>query len=174
MAKGARLQVRGLKELKKKFGSIPQSVVDEVDPVLHAHANDYANKAINDAPRDQGLLIQEIDFFKEKDLVYRVVSGAEWSAFIEWGTRSRVQIPADLASYAAQFKNKSVSGQDAKQKIYDWARRIGLPEEAWWSVFINIMTIGIHPHPFFFKHRDIVYAAIMKDLKPALTRALKK
>lgn len=174
MAKGVSIDVRGLKELKKKLGKIPQNVSDEVDGVMALAANDYVNRAVADAPADQGILRNEISSYKEKDLTYVVVSGAEWSAFIEFGTRSRVQVPSDLTTYAAQFKGGSVSGRDAKQKIYDWCKRVGIPEEAWWSVFINVMTLGIHPHPFFFKHRQEVFKQLMQDLKPALTRALNK
>jgi hypothetical protein len=150
MARGVRLEVKGLNRIVKKFDHLAQYVVEEADPVFALHANEYVNLSVSSAPRDQGLLIQEISSYKEEgDLSYTVVSGAEWSAFIEWGTRSRVQIPADLVAYAAQFKSKSVSSQDAKKAIYEWCRRKGIPEEAWWSVFINIMTIGIYPHPFF-------------------------
>lgn len=174
MAKGVRLEVKGLKKIQDKFKKIPQYVVEEVDPVFALHANEYVNLAVASAPRDQGLLIQEINSYKEADLKYTIVSGAEWSAYIEWGTRTRVQIPPDLATYAAQFKGKSVSGVDAKTAIYEWCRRVGIPEESWWSVFINIMTIGIHPHPFFFIHRDKVYAELIKDLKPAIRKALSR
>lgn len=173
MAKGAIIEVKGLKELKKKFGRIPQNVTEEVDGVMSIAANDYVNKAVADAPVDQGILKNEISSFKEKELTYVVVSGAEWSAFIEFGTRSRVQIPSDLTAYAAQFKNAKISSGDAKQRIFDWCKRVGLPEKAWYSVFINVMTIGIYPHPFFFKHRDEVYKQLLEDIKPALQRALK-
>lgn len=174
MAKGAYIEVKGLKALQKKIGKIPENIKQETDIVMEAAANDYVNRAVSSAPVDQGILKNEITYHREGEMRYEVVSGAEWSAFIEWGTRSRVQVPSDLTAYAAQFKGGSVKGKDAKQKIYDWCRRVGIPEEAWWQVFINVMTIGIHPHPFFFIHRDEVYAQLMKDLKPAIQQALKK
>jgi hypothetical protein len=98
MAKGALIEVKGLKELKKKFGSIPKNVSEEVDGLMALAANDYVNRAVGDAPVDQGILKNEITYYKEKELTYVVVSGAEWSAFIEFGTQSRVQVPSDLTS----------------------------------------------------------------------------
>lgn len=174
MARGATIEIKGLDKIIKKFGAIPKNVKEETDGVFAIAANDYVNRAVSDAPVDQGILKNEISSYKEKDLTYVVVSGAEWSAFIEFGTRSRVQVPSDLTAYAAQFKGGGISGKGAKQKIFDWCKRVGIPEEAWWSVFINVMTIGIHPHPFFFKHREEVFKQLLKDLNPALQRALSK
>lgn len=146
----------------------------ETDSLMALAANDYVNRAVNDAPVDQGILRNEISSLREGEMNYVVVSGAEWSAFIEFGTKSRVQIPSDLTAYAAQFKGGGVKSGDVKQMIFDWCKRVGLPEGVWWSVFINIMTIGIHPHPFFFKHREEVTKQLMNDLKPAIANALKK
>ena len=170
---GVNIEVKGLKELQKKLGKVADEIIYEADLLFEVAANQYANLAIGDAPVDQGLLRQLISSKKIKVLRYQVVSGAEWSAWIEWGTRSRVQVPADLQAYAAQFKGGQ-SGGDPKQKIFDWCKRVGIPKEAWYPVFIKIMTVGINPHPFFFKHRQPVFNQLLKDLKPAIRRALKK
>lgn len=174
MAKGAYVEIKGLKALKKKLIDIPDRVVEEVEPIMYEAANDFANRAIADAPRDQGILIQEISSYQEGKLKFAVVSGAEWSAFIEWGTRSRVQVPADLQAYAAQFKALRLGGKEVKRKIFEWCKRVGIPEEFWYPTFIAIMTKGIHPHPFFFKQREPVYKKLVADLKPALKKALNK
>lgn len=174
MAKGFSIEVKGLKDLQKKIGRIPENVKQETDGLMALAANDYMNRAVGDAPVDQGILRNEISSYRDGEMNYVVVSGAEWSAFIEFGTKSRVQIPADLTTYAAQFKGGGISSGDVKQRIFDWCKRVGIPQEAWYPVFINIMTIGIHPHPFFFKHREEVLKQLMNDLKPAIENALRK
>lgn len=173
MAKGAYIRVSGLKELQKKIREIPKHLTDGVDAVMGAAANDYANRAIADAPRDQGFLIQQIQFNQKKVMYWEVTSGAEWSAYIEWGTRSRVQVPAELTSYASQFKGGQKGG-NPKQKIYDWCKREGIPEEAWYPIFISIMTKGIHPHPFFFIQKAPIEKQLTIDLKDVVKQVLNR
>jgi HK97 gp10 family phage protein len=173
VAKGFTIEARGLKELKKKFGKIPENVANEVDGVLAYGANEFVNRAVNDAPVDQSELRQKISAKREAVMWHEVVSGAEHSAWVEWGTRSRVQVPAELQSYAAQFKGGG-GKKGAKQAIYEWCRRNGIPEEAWFSIYKKIMTVGITPQPFFFKQVPAVQAAVQKKLQPAIRKALDK
>lgn len=173
MAKGAIIRVTGLSELKKKFKTIPQDVATEVDMEMAAAANNYVNKAVEAAPVDQSELRQKISSDRKGLMQFEIVSAAPHSAFLEFGTRSRVQIPADLMGYAAQFKGKK-SGGDAKKAIYEWCRRHGIEQKLWYPIFLKIMTVGINPHPFFFKQREPVITALQQKLKPALKRALNK
>jgi len=174
MAKGAHIKVKGLKELKKRLKEIPEQIASEFDAVMGAAANDYANRAIDDAPRDQGLVIQEIQSNQKKVMYWEVTSGAEWSAYIEWGTRTRARVPAELAAYAAQFKGGGKKGGNPKQKIFDWCKRLGIPEEAWYPIFISIMTKGIHPHPFFFIQKAPIEKQLMIDLKDTIKQVMNK
>jgi hypothetical protein len=54
MAKGIFIEIRGLKELEKKFGRFAKELVQAVDMELYDAANEYANLAIDAAPVDQG------------------------------------------------------------------------------------------------------------------------
>lgn len=56
-----------------------------------------------------------------------VVAHKEYAPYIEWGTITKVNVPADLASYAIQFKGKGIK-----------------------------KTGGIEPRPYFFKQEPIV------------------
>jgi HK97 gp10 family phage protein len=170
--KGARIQVSGLAALKKKLGEIPQNIADEVDGAMAVASNDFVNRAVSDAPVNLGLLRNGISAEKKKDMVWEVVSAADYSAFVEWGTRTRVEVPADLANYAAKFKGGD--GKNAKEAIYQWCKDKGIEEKFWWPIYIKIMTVGIHPHPFFFRQRDPVYKQLRSDLKEAIREALRK
>jgi hypothetical protein len=174
MARGVYLKVQGLAELKKKFGRIPSDVAAEVDAEMHAASQEYVTLAVRDAPKDRGILIQGISADAKGIMRHEVVSSSPISAYLEFGTRTRVQVPADLAAYAQQFMGPGASGGDAKKAIYEWCRRNGIPKEAWYPIYKKIMTVGINPHPYFFKQRGPVMAELKKNLKPALERALKK
>jgi len=143
MASGVFIKVDGLKELQKKFKDIPQKVLEEVDGAMAVAALDYESRAVGSVPVDTGRLKGGISYKKIKDLHYEVVSPVEYSAYVEWGTRSNVQVPADLESYAIQFKRSDGSGG------------------------------GMRPQPFFFIHRGIVYKQLKQDIRQAIKEALK-
>lgn len=96
-----------------------------------------------------------------------VVSPAEYSAYVEWGTKTRVSVPPELQSYAAQFRGGKGAG-DAKKMIYAWMDRVGVPKDRQWVVFISIITKGIHPHPFFFIQKPVVEKQLIGDIKAIL------
>jgi hypothetical protein len=165
------IQVQGLEALKKKLKSIPKDVEVGLDAELHSLSEEYANKAIAAAPRDRGLLIQGIGADHQL-LFHEVVSSAPYSAYQEFGTRSKVQVPADLVAFASQFRSKKSNG-DAKKAIYDWCKRVGIPKEAWYPIFIKIMTVGVTPHPFFFIHLPWAQTEVQKRAQKVVKNALK-
>lgn len=56
-----------------------------------------------------------------------VIAHKEYAPYIEWGTITRVSVPAELSAYAMQFKGRGI-------------RKTG----------------GIYPRPYFFKQEPIV------------------
>jgi hypothetical protein len=175
MARGVQIKVQGLKEIKAKFGRIPDDVAQEVDAEMHAASIDFVDRAVDAAPKDRGILIQGISNDARGLMHHDVVSSSPISAYLEFGTRTMVQVPADLAAYAQQFKGPGGAGKgDAKKAIYEWCGRQGIDKKLWYLIYRKIMTEGINPHPFFFKQRAPVMAQLKRNLKPALTRALNK
>lgn len=197
MAGGAKIEVKGISALQKRFVAIPKKLSDEMNGVLAKGANDFVNLAAEDAPRDQGVLISQLSSKKNGNMDYEAVSGAEWSAAIEFGTRSRIQIPPDLTQYAAQFIGKPDGGDyfDFLNAILDWVKRKGIVSrysvktkkeitkyskddnerliDTAQAIANSIIRQGIHPHPFFFKQREPIYKQIIQDCSPALQKALK-
>jgi hypothetical protein len=173
MAGGVSIHVQGLDKAIKKFGKLPELLVDELDHEMSSVAEGFLGRAISDAPVDQHTIKSQLSHKEVGKLWHEVVSGAEHSPYVEFGTRSKVQVPAGLEAYAAQFKGAKRSG-DAKKSIYDWCKRVGIPEEAWWPVFIKIMTQGINPHPFFFKHIPWAQSELNRNMKEAVRLALNK
>ena len=132
-------------KLKKKLGAIPENVKAEVDAEMSAVANGFVNRAVSAAPVDTGFLKGQITFSRLSEMNYEIVSGAFYSAYVEFGTITRVRVPADLVQYAAYFKGKGI-------------RKNG----------------GIYPHPFFFPQLPIAQAELNKNLSQVVKRALEK
>jgi hypothetical protein len=93
-----------------------------------------------------------------------VISAAEYSAYMEWGTKTLARVPAELSTYAAQFKGGGKGG-DAKKMIYAWCARVGVPKELWYFVFLKIMRVGVRPQPYFFVHKPVIQNQLVNDLK---------
>lgn len=138
---------------------------------MSAAADEMVDLSVNDAPVDEGLLRGGISKQSLGVMDYKVVSPEEYAAFIEFGTRARVQIPAGLEEIAAQFKSIGGSGEAAKQAIYDWCKRKGIEQDRWWAVFISVMTNGIHPHPYFFKNFYTTADSLKKRLEDVVKRS---
>ncbi len=155
----------GFKEFQDKLKNLPKTVQSEVNRNVQDAAEMWEEFAVADAPSDQGLLRQSIAAVKVEDGIWDVVSPQEYSAYVEWGTRTKVNVPADLQSYAQQFKGSGSGGGNAREIIYAWCKRKGIPEEAWGAVFNAIMIKGITPHPFFFIQRPRVEAFLIQNIK---------
>jgi hypothetical protein len=157
-----KITLSGFKELEAKLRTMPKEVMAEIDAEVQDSAQLWEDRAKNDAPTDQGLLKGEIRSRKIPG-GWEVVSMAEYSPYLEWGTRSKVRVPPSLQAFAAQFRGTGQPG-NAKEMIYAWCKRQGIPEERWWIIFLTIMIHGINPQPFFFVQRPV----IEKELASAL------
>jgi hypothetical protein len=124
VSKGVTISITGIGKLIKRTDRYAKNLIKEADAELSALSVEYEDRAQMSAPVDTGLLRSKITAFHKGQLYHGVVSQAPYSAYIEWGTITRVSVPADLVEFAAQFKGKGI-------------RKTG----------------GIHPRPFFFIHR---------------------
>jgi hypothetical protein len=149
--------------------------LSEVGQELRLGAEEIAAAAKIAAPGDVGTLRQLISVKKIDNFTFEVISGAEYSAFMEFGTLREVQVPAELQEYAAQFVGGNGivgSGLSAKEAIFEWCRRKGIDKDAWYPIYMKIMRVGVHPHPFFFpafNHYRPIIADRIKKLVEDLT-----
>lgn len=158
------MTITGFKEFIDKVNKLPAELEKHFDEAAADAAGTWVERAKMDAPKDVGDLTGGISNKRVKIGDWEVVSAKEYSPYMEWGTRLKARIPAELSAYAAQFKGPT-GQKDAKKFIFAWAKRIGLPEEAWWPVYISIMRTGVNPHPFFFVQKPIVERQFIADLK---------
>lgn len=130
------ISVKGLDELQAKFKNLPKEVQKIASASLEEGARLFVRGAQRDAPVNFGVLRQGISYLKTQELSFTVVSNAFYSPYNEWGTITRVRVPASEAAYASTFKGRGL-------------RKTG----------------GMFPHPFFFKQILPTKAQIEKDLQ---------
>lgn len=166
------ITLTGFAEFEAKLQNIPKKLQNELGQVAKFAADTWEQLAKKDAPVDQGRLRNEIKAVKLSNIAAEVVVNSEQAPWIEWGTRSRVRVPAELVAYASQFKGKgsTLKGKGtAKEMIFAWCKRKGIDKKAWYSIYRSIMINGIRPHPFFFIQRPKVEKQFTQDVRDILT-----
>lgn len=106
---------------------------------------------------------------KEGNLRFSVFNTAYYAPYVEFGTRSKTQVPAGLSAYAAQFKGKGRGDfNDFLKAIKLWCRRKGIDEKAAWPIAISILNEGTAPQPFLFPSYENERPKLIERLKQDL------
>lgn len=141
-----KVEIKGLRELVAKFDKMPKELQLETHRIVFDGARYWESKAKADTRRikdkgtlGQGISVKDLSDGRNK-IAAEIVSNAEYSAYIEWGTITKVSVPAELGEYAMMFKGKGI-------------RKNG----------------GLIPRPFFFKHGPLARQRIEKGIKSILS-----
>lgn len=162
------ITLTGWKEFEDKLRNMPKTLEQEIGGEVEDAGRLWATLAKQDAPVDMGFLRGQITSVKTAAMVSETTSASEYSAYVEWGTKTRVQVPGDLQQYASQFRGGGVKAGNAKAMIYAWMARVGIPPQFQWPVFFSIITKGIHPHPFFFIQVPLVEKQLFTQVENIL------
>ena len=135
------VDIKGMNELVAKLEKLPEQVKGESNGILQRGAEVFVLNAKRDAAKNFGFLTGQISFYPNpvKNLSVTLTSGALYSPYVEWGTITRVKVPAELQPYAIQFKGRGI-------------RKTG----------------GMFPRPFFFKQLPLAKATIEKGFESML------
>lgn len=162
------ITLSGWKEFGAKCKNMAAILQQEVGGEVRDAAEYWVGLAKRDAPKDIGTLAGLIDAEHISPMHSEVTSHAEYSAYMEWGTKTRVRVPADLQGYANQFRGGGLEKGNAKRFIFAWMNRVGVPKEYQWPTFLSIIIKGVHPHPFFFIQVPIVEKQLFANVQKIL------
>lgn len=166
------ITLSGFKEFEAKIAALPKVLQQEINLEVGVAADEWASLAKEASPIDVGFLRGLITAAKTGEGTYEVISGAEYSAYVEWGTRTKVRVPADLQAYASQFKGGEGEGTGtAKSFIFAWCKRKGIAPQYWYPIYRSIMINGINPHPFFFIQKPIIEKQLLEALNNIIKNA---
>lgn len=102
------MALKGLKstlDSLKKFG---KEADKSVELITLAVANEIELDAKSLAPVDMGFLRNQIHTQEVNSKQYKIIAGAKYSAYMEFGTGGLVNVPDELKELAIQFKGKGV------------------------------------------------------------------
>jgi hypothetical protein len=147
------ISLSGLNAVNFDINNFRQSLFEEIDFELQSCAIDIVRDAKIAAARNAkniGFLERGISQFKVAPFQYQVISSANYSAFVEFGTKKLVQIPAGFEDLAAQFRGAKLDTgtMSFQQAIYAWADQKGIAKERWHGIFMKLLFVGARPHPF--------------------------
>lgn len=108
------MSVKGLNQLLTKLSKMEKEIVQEVDDELMARAQQIEADAKVLAPVYSGGLYvggslhQGINAYKKGHLNYAIEAREKYSAYIEFGTGGKVDVPTEMKDIAIQFKGKGI------------------------------------------------------------------
>jgi HK97 gp10 family phage protein len=145
------IRVDGLSDTLQQIERFEEAFIKRVDREIEASCLKIIRDMKARAPKNVGRLVQQITYKKKGPLNYELISGANYSAYLEFGTKLNVRIPAGYQYLASQFKGVNIpgGGKTMKEAIYDWAQQKGIDKKWWWWIYLKIQQQGIKPQPFF-------------------------
>jgi len=114
------VEIKGLKELQAKFAKLDEDLQTEVDAELTASAVNITSNAKRMAPIDTGRLRGSIVPDTNTKFFKKVTANVFYAPYVEFGTGTKVQVPAGLETYAMQFKKsvKPWNGMNAQPYFF--------------------------------------------------------
>lgn len=156
-----------LKLLDKNKEAVTQEVKDAINIVMLEGRND----AVQKAPAAFGKLRQGIGIESKDDFNKFVVSNADYSAYIEFGTGGKVKVPTEWQSIANQAKGgKSGSFDDFLDSLKEWCRLKGIDQKMAYPIAVSILRNGIEPRPFMFP----AFQNLKKNFKQEINAIIRK
>lgn len=142
-----KVTLKGNKALIRDLKNLNKSMVAAVGDEIEATAADIDRRAVNRIPVDQGHL-KQMQGFEAKGLHAVNFNKANYSGYVEFGTKTLVDVPPEMQEEANKFRNGKGSFKDFKENIAEWMQRKGIPQEALYPIMAKILKIGISPRPF--------------------------
>lgn len=186
--------VTGLSELLSKFAVLGAEGSRMANAVLNVTADQIVAQAKQNAPTAFGKIRQGIVKSQVADLRVMVASTASESAFQEFGTGGRVDVPEEMTDIAAQFKGASGGGMQAFIiSLIDWIKLRGLTNtysvatrkvatkgtadqttQLAWAIAKKILRDGLQPQPFLYPAYLSGTSQLVPKLQTALQELLKR
>jgi len=104
------LKLEGVDGVLKEIARFRTGIKTEVDDLLQEAANEVVTRAKLAAPSNFAELKNSIQQKREKSLKYLIFANAYHAPYIEFGTRGKVSIPAEMQEVAAGVKSREKRG----------------------------------------------------------------
>lgn len=166
---------KGINETISALRSFGYDMEKKINAETQAIAIQIEGDAKKLAPKNFGKLQQSISHKKVETSLYKVTVNEIYGAYMEFGTGTKVQIPAEFADIASQFRGKGRgTWKDALESIKVWCRSKGIDEKAAYPILAKILGAGVNPQPFLYPAYQKGKKDYENNLKKLLSRTKKK
>jgi len=145
------MAVRGVNETIRKIKAFGEEAKKQIDNETKAIAFQIEGDAKQMAPANFGKLRQSISHSKISDGKYKVTVNEYYGAYMEFGTGTKVKVPAEFREMANSFRGQRqgtyAQGLDS---IKVWCRSKGIDVKYAYVIFAKILGAGINPKPFLY------------------------
>ncbi len=158
------VEVKGINKVVKRIKKLGDEVAEDADKAMGYSARRIERDAKKNVAVDTGDLrasIHMIDKFLEKE----VKTDKTHAPFVEFGTKSKVDIPSGLEQYAMQFKSSGGNFADLLESIQGWCSRNNIDQEFAFPIALRIAQNGVSARPFLFPAYFKELPKIKKDLE---------
>lgn len=143
------VEVKGINKVVKRIQKLGDEVAEDADKAMGYSARRIERDAKKNVAVDTGDLmnsIHVIDKFLEKE----VKTDKTHAPFVEFGTKSKVDVPQGLEQYAMQFKSSGGNFADLLESIQGWCSRNNIDAEFAFPIALRIAQNGVSARPFLF------------------------
>ena len=146
-----KVTLKGNKALIRELKNLAHKATVAASEEIEATAVDIDARAVNrlNSYVDTGRL-KGAQGFEVKGLHAVNFNSAEYSGYMEFGTKTKVNVPPEMQEEADKFRNGKGSYEQFKENISEWMQRKGIPQEALYPIMAKILRIGISPRPFMY------------------------
>lgn len=166
------VKIKGLKEVEKLFGKEGVKAVEkEIEEQMRIAAFDVDKRAVDrlsQIKNTNGHLRRSMKV-DGKGLKWVISNNANYSGYVEFGTKTRVQVPPEMQEQADKFRGGGGgSYKDFKENIQAWMRMKGIPGDALYPIMAKILRVGIDPQPFMYPSFKEGTKNLAKDIDDAI------
>lgn len=162
---------KGVNETIRELRKFGKQAEDLINAETEAIAFQIEADAKKNAPKNFGKLAQSISNSTPKFMQRKVTVNEFYGPYMEFGTGTKVQVPAEFKDMANSFKGPTgKSFEDGLEAIKVWCRAKGIDEKAAYPIFAKILGAGINPQPFLYP----AWVKGKKDYENNLKQVLKR
>lgn len=166
---------KGISQTIAKLQAFGKDTEKQINAEIEATAIQVEGDAKKLAPKNFGKLAQSISRKKVKNLVWKVTVNEIYGAYMEFGTGTKVKVPAEFTEMAKTFQVKGKGNwKDALESIKVWCRSKGIDEKAAYPILAKILGAGLNPRPFLYPAYKKGEKYLMLNLEKLLKSQNKK
>jgi hypothetical protein len=159
---------RDLIRVLNKLESAEKEIRVKAELAIEASARKIEAQAKRNAPTGASNRLKTSIDVRGSKLEREVFTDVKYAPYMEFGTKSKTEIPPGLEGYAMQFKGGGGSFEDFEASLKLWAKRKGIPEEAVYPIMMSILHKGVKAQPFLFPAFFAEQPQLLKRLKKVL------